>query len=183
MKLIVWLWNPGTQYKKTRHNIGFLFLDYFKNKYELWDFKNEKKFFWDTLEWNIDWEKVLFLKPMTFMNLSGKSIKTLLSYYKIDIEDLMIIYDDKDMEFWTIRYKHESSSWWHNWIKDTIEILWTSIFSRIKIWIQNEKIKFMDASDFVLSNFSEDELSSLDTDIFIKAKDLLLRWIKNEELV
>ena len=177
MKILVWLWNPGKKYEKNRHNIGFLFLDFFWEKKWFLGFKTEKKFSWEISQWNINWEKIILLKPQTFMNLSWKSIKSILNFYKLKNEDLILIYDDKDLDFWKIRFREKGSAWGHNWIKDTILQLWTDIFKRIKIWVKNEKLNFMDTADFVLSNFSEGNLIQLNTEIFKEIE------LKIEEIV
>ena len=177
MKVIIWLWNPGPEYEKTRHNVWHLCLDHLWNLADFSEFKNDSKFFWEISEWNIDWDKVILLKPMTFMNLSWKSLIALKNFYKMNNEDIIIVYDDKDMDFWKIRFRDEWSSWWHNWIKDITRVLWTEKFARIKIWIKNEKLIHYNTSDFVLSNFSKDEMSQLAEDIFFETENLLWKWI------
>lgn len=177
MKLIVWLWNPGDKYVHNRHNVWFLFLDWIKNELNLWNFKNEKKYLSEIIEWEIDWKKVILLKPQTFMNLSWQAVISVINYFNITIEDLMIIYDDKDLDFWIVRFKENWSSWWHNWIKNIIKILWTENFSRIKIWVANETLTSKDTSEFVLSNFSKDEMDKL-WKIFTESDKKLIEWIK-----
>lgn len=168
MKLIVWLWNPWDKYKYTRHNLWFLFLDYFKNKFDFEEFKYESKLKWDISTWTLKWEKVILLKPQTFMNISWESIKKTTNYYKIDINDFIVIYDDLSMEFWKIRFRDRWSAWWHNWVKDIIRYFWEE-WNRIKVWIWfNDKFE---VSDFVLSKFSEEELIDLENEVFIEVYD------------
>lgn len=171
MKLIIWLWNPWTQYEKTRHNVGFLFLDFLVNAKSLtWEWKNEKKFSGEIFETNIWWEKTILLKPQTFMNLSWESVLKIMSFYKLKKEDLIVIFDDISLDFWKIRFRESWSAWWQNWVKNIISHIWED-FKRIKIWIWQDR-KF-DLSDWVLSKFSEDELKELNENIFKESLVLL----------
>ena len=171
MKILVWLWNPWKKYENTRHNVWFSFLDFFAKKNNFWDFKDEKKFFWEISEWNIWGEKVILLKPQTFMNLSGKSVQAILNFYKIDFEDFFVIYDDKDLDFWKIRFREKWSSGGHNWVKDIIKFLWTEKFKRLKIWVKDEeKINFFWTADFVLGKFSDNEKNFLESEIFFEVE-------------
>lgn len=165
MKLIIWLWNPWSEYKNTRHNIGFLFLDYLKEKSSFWDFMKEKKFVWEIATWDIDSEKVILLKPQTFMNLSWESIRKLIDFYKIDINDIIVIYDDMSLEFWKIRFRDIWSAGWHNWIKSIIAHIWNN-FKRIKVWIWFNSN--YEVSDWVLSKFTFEELEELNEAVFWK---------------
>jgi len=170
MKLLVWLWNPGKKYEKTRHNIWFMFLDFFLWKNNFSDFKDESKFKWEVSEWMFNWEKTILLKPQTYMNLSWDSIKKISNFYKIDILDIFIIYDDLSLEFWKIRFRDKWSAGWHNWVKSIISHFWQD-FKRLKIWIwYNENYE---VSDWVLSKFSNDEMDILKDKIFNKSYDLL----------
>jgi len=179
MKLIVWLWNPTDEYKITRHNLWFMFLDWLikrpvSNQKEtgLWNnFNYESKFKWDISTLVIDWEKVILLKPMTYMNLSWESIINLVNFYKISKEDLIVIYDDISMEFWKIRFRDKWSAGGHNWIKNIIKYL-KEDFKRIKVWIWYDS-KY-DVSSWVLSKFSEEELIDLEQEVFPKVYDLLI---------
>lgn len=163
MKIIVWLWNPWDKYKYTKHNVWFLFLDYLKEKNKFDDFYFESKFKAEISTWNIDWEKIILVKPQTFMNLSWEAVKKIYDYYKLEKENIIIIYDDMSMDFWKIRYREKWSAWWHNWVKSMINYFWDE-FKRIKVWIwYNEKFE---VSDWVLSRFSEEELIDLDNEIY-----------------
>lgn len=174
MKLIVWLWNPWDKYKNTRHNLGFLFLDYIKTNINFEEFKLENKFKWEISNWDINGEKIILLKPQTFMNLSWESIRKTVDFYKINLEDLVIIYDDFSLDFWKIRYRDKWSAWWHNWVKDIIKHFWEK-FNRIKVWIWfNDNYEI---SDWVLSKFNELELQNLDDDVFKNIYKLLIEKI------
>ena len=163
MKLIVWLWNPWKEYEKTKHNIWFLFLDYIKEKEGFSEFKNENKFKWEISNWIFLWEKSILLKPSTYMNLSWESIRKIMDFYKINIDDIIIIYDDLSMDFWKIRFRDKWSAWWHNWVKSIIQHIWEK-FKRLKIWIWFNNN--FEVSDWVLSKFKNEELEELDNSIF-----------------
>ena len=163
MKLIVWLWNPGKQYEETRHNIWFMFLDFFRWKENFSEFKLESKFKWEISTWILRWEKTILLKPQTFMNLSWESLRKVSDFYKIELEDIFIIYDDLSLEFAKIRFRDKGSAWGHNWIKDIIKHFWVE-FKRIKVWIWfNDNYE---VSDWVLSKFRDEEIDSLENNIF-----------------
>lgn len=170
MKLIVWLWNPWKEYENTRHNVWFLFLDFLKEKENFSNFKSETKFKWEISTWILKWEKAVLLKPQTFMNLSWDSVISIINFYKINPEDIIIIYDDISLNFWKIRFRDKWSAWWHNWIKDIIKHLWDG-FNRIKVWVWfNDNYE---VSDWVLSKFSNEELNSLESELFPQIYTLL----------
>ena len=163
MKLIVWLWNPWKQYENTRHNIWFMFLDFFAEKNNFSDFKLENKFEAEVSNWFFSWEKTILLKPQTYMNLSWESLRKIVDFYKIDLDDIIIIYDDLSMDFWKIRFREKWSAWGHNWIKDIIKHFQDK-FKRIKVWIWfNDNYE---VSDWVLSKFTPEELKKLKEKIF-----------------
>ena len=170
MKLIVGLWNPWNQYIKTKHNIWFLFLDYLNEKEKFSDFKFESKFKWDISSWIFKWEKTILLKPQTYMNLSWESLRKIVDFYKIDLEDIIIIYDDISMDFWKLRFRDKWSAWWHNGIKSIISHF-TNEFKRIKvgIWYNDN----YEVSDWVLSKFNDEELDELIDGIFENTEKLL----------
>ena len=167
MKLIIWLWNPWKKYEKTRHNIGFLFLDYLKNEENFEDFKEETKFKAQISIWIIAWEKTILLKPQTFMNLSWESVREIVNFYKIETEEIIVVYDDKDMDFWKIRFRNKWSAGWHNWVKSIIKYFWNE-WKRLKIWVWYDKN--YETSDWVLSKFSEKEIEEIEWKIFQEAK-------------
>ncbi len=174
MKLIVWLGNPGKDYEFTRHNLGFLFLDYLKDNEKFSDFKEDGKFKWSIANWFIKWEKIILLKPLTYMNISWESLRKVVDFYKIDLEDIIIIYDDISMDFWKIRFKDTWSAGWHNWVKSVISHFWDK-WKRIKIWIWLNTN--YEVSDWVLSKFTKDELDDLNKTVFSKVFELLVEKI------
>lgn len=171
MKLVVWLWNPWKEYEKTRHNVWFMFLDFFKSKNNFSDFRNESKFKAETSSWILNHEKTILLKPQTYMNLSWESIRKIVDFYKIDLDDIIIIYDDLSLLFSKLRFRDTWSAWWHNWIKDIIKHFWKD-FKRIKVWVWfNENY---DVSDWVLSKFPESEIKDFESNIY-KEIDIILK--------
>lgn len=153
MKLIVGIGNPGKEYTKTRHNLGFRALDYLAEKLNF-SF-NEKKFngVYSTVFLNND--KIIFLKPQSYVNLSGEVIKKFIDYFKIDIEDVLIIYDDMDLEVGKFKLKPMGGSAGHNGLKDIENKLQTNEYKRLKIGIA--KNKDIDIVNYVLGHFSKEE--------------------------
>jgi len=131
MKIVIGLGNPGIGYERTRHNFGFIFLEYLEKKYK---FLIEKKKL-DSLigECTIKNEKVIFVKPMKFMNLSGEAVQKVKSWYKADDKDIIVIFDDIDIEFGDVRYKASGSGGSHNGMKNIVQMLSTENISRIKL--------------------------------------------------
>ena len=151
MKLIFGLGNPGSEYANTRHNIGFIMLDDYIGEY-----KWSKKFNGLYIEKNINGEKYVFVKPLSFMNLSGGVVSSFVNYYKVSYKDIIVIHDDLDLPVGKIRIKVNSSAGGHNGVKDIIKSLNTQEFMRIKVGISNNKN--IDTKDYVLGNFSKSDL-------------------------
>ena len=150
MKLIVGLGNPGRKYKATKHNIGFVCLDNFAKKNKL-KFKKEQKFKGESLKIG----NLILLKPHTFMNNSGQSVRQIMDFYVIDIKDILIIHDDLDLSFGKIRLREKGSSGGHNGIKSVISHIQTENFKRLRIGI--DKNPLYETHDYVLSSFSKEE--------------------------
>ncbi|MGE3278443.1 MAG: aminoacyl-tRNA hydrolase [Candidatus Altimarinota bacterium] len=160
MKLIIGLGNPGKKYEMTRHNIGFRIVDAFGKKMGR-ESTSCSKYDAMTIEGSFNGEKVLLIKPQSFMNLSGKPIREFTNFYKLQAsDDLLIIYDDKDMVFGKIRERNEGSSGGHNGIKSIIAELGTEHFHRLKFGVGHEDQK-IPTDAFVLQNFSEEEEQQL----------------------
>lgn len=157
MKLIVGLGNPGAKYEFTRHNAGFLMLDFYAKEkgFEINKLKNKALI----SEQFINGEKVIFAKPQTFMNLSGDSVLLLAEYYGIDNEDIFIIYDDISLPLGKIRIRKKGSAGGHNGIKDLILKLSGDDFCRLKIGVSENGEKNL--IDYVLGAFSKNELADL----------------------
>lgn len=156
MFLIVGLGNPGNKYKNTRHNIGFEAIDSIANKYNI--DVNRIKFKGEYGEGFIGSEKVILLKPTTYMNLSGESIREIVDFYKLTNEDILVIYDDISLDVGKLRIRKKGSAGGHNGIKSIISHLGTDEFSRIKIGVGQPK---GDLVNHVLGVFSKDELEVL----------------------
>ena len=157
MKLIVGLGNPGREYENTRHNIGFQLLDYIAKDKGL-DFSKEK-FNGKYCEYNVNGEKVIIVKPLSYMNLSGSVVSSFVNFYKIDIKDILVIQDDLDMHFGRIKIVNNSSSGGHNGIKDIEKFLGSREYVRLKIGISNNKE--LDTKDYVLGKFNREENDKL----------------------
>lgn len=168
MKLIVGLGNPGQEYKNTRHNIGFMILDNYLNDVE-WKEKFHG-FFYKKNE-------VIFLKPTTFMNLSGISVRECAAYFNISIDDILVIHDDLDLPLGSYKIKKNSRSGGHNGIKSIIKELNSMEFCRLKIGISHDRN--IPTDKYVLGKFSADEQSliSINFDIYNKVID---NFIKND---
>jgi peptidyl-tRNA hydrolase, PTH1 family len=157
MKLIVGLGNPGKQYDKTRHNIGFEVIDELADQLNIP--LNQSKFKGLFGIGSHKGEKVVLLKPLTYMNLSGESIRAIMDYYQIELEDFLVIYDDLDLPVGKIRLRQKGSAGGHNGIKSTVAHLGTQEFNRIRIGIDRPR-NGMKVPDYVLGRFNEEDLPS-----------------------
>ena len=157
MKLIVGLGNPGREYENTRHNIGFQTIDKYASK--LGVSINKSKFNGLYGETIISGDKVMLLKPQSYINLSGEVIRKFVDFYKINIEDILIIHDDLDLEVGTYKIKQKGSSGGHNGLKNIELHLGTQEYKRIKIGISNNKN--IDTKDYVLGRLSKEEEEKL----------------------
>ena len=172
MKLIVGLGNPGKEYEKTRHNIGFELLDFIAKERSL-TFNNEK-FNAKYLELQLKNERVILIKPLSYMNLSGSVVKKYLDYFKISKEDLLVIQDDLDMALGKIKFVYNSSSGGHNGIKNIEEQISSKEYLRLKIGISNNKN--ISTKDYVLNKFNKEE-SDIINNSYLKLIDLIEDFI------
>ena len=156
MKLVVGLGNPGKQYEKNRHNVGFMAIDIFSRRYGIkLDIKKKKALFG---RGTLDGEEIILLKPQTFMNLSGEAVLYLASFLKIKSENIIVIADDSDLPLGMIRIRKNGSSGGHNGIKSLIYSLKTSNFPRIRIGIgRPSRESEIELSEYVLQDFPEEE--------------------------
>lgn len=171
MKLIVGLGNPGKEYLDTRHNVGFMVLDYYLNN-DNW----QKKFDGLYQIVQINNEKVLFLKPTTYMNNSGLSVLKAKKYYDILDEDILVIQDDMDIDLGKYKIKFNSSSGGHNGIKSIISALNTDSFPRLKIGIAHSLNN--DAINHVLGKFTKEEKEILNNNFPIY-KEIIENFVNN----
>ena len=154
MKLIVGLGNPGKEYEKTRHNIGFMSLDYYCKVKNI-KFEN-KKFNGIYAEKVINGEKIIFLKPQSYINLSGEVIIKFINYFKIDKNDVLIISDDLDLKIGVYKLKPKGSAGGHNGLKNIEFNLKTQEYKRLKIGIANDKT--IETKDYVLGEIKKENL-------------------------
>ena len=174
MKLIVGLGNPGLRYKKTRHNVGFMFADSLvkecKTKFTL-----NKSLKCKMATADIEGEKVLIIEPQTYMNLSGEAVSLVKNYYNIELSDILVVYDDLDLPVGKIRIRPNGSSGGHKGIKSIIELLKTSEIKRVRIGISGcEKEEVI---DYVLGKFTKDE--AIDISLATgKAYEIVCSFIK-----
>lgn len=155
MKLIVGLGNPGKEYEKTRHNAGFMCIDEVAKKCNL-SF-DTKKFKALIATGFVNGEKVILMKPQTYMNLSGEAVGECVRFYDIDSDDILVLVDDLDLPVGKIRLRTKGSSGGQNGLKNIIAHLGTQEFKRVRIGIGNNKI--MDTKDYVLGKISKDDLT------------------------
>ena len=173
MKLIVGLGNPGREYELTRHNIGFMAIDELAKRWNI--SLNEQKFKGLFGAGFVNGEKVILLKPLTYMNLSGESIRPLMDYYKIDVEDFVVLYDDLDIPVGKLRLRMKGSAGGHNGVKSTISHLGTQEFQRIRMGIDRPK-NGMKVVDYVLGRFTSEEIPDVNHSIE-KAADACEEWL------
>ncbi|QNM04331.1 aminoacyl-tRNA hydrolase [Qiania dongpingensis] len=155
MFVIAGLGNPGLAYAGTRHNVGFGAIDELADSYRIGvDTKKHKGLIG---KGNIGGQKVILLKPQTYMNLSGESIREVLDYYKLTPEELLVIYDDINLDPGQLRIREKGSAGGHNGMKNIISHLGTDVFSRIRVGVGSKPPR-MDLADYVLGHFSAEEL-------------------------
>jgi PTH1 family peptidyl-tRNA hydrolase len=173
--LIVGLGNPGKEYDKTRHNVGYDVVDRLAGTNSI---KVDRiKFKALTGEGTIAGKRVMLMKPLTYMNNSGIALREAMEYYKLSVEDLMVIVDDIDIEFGTTRIRKKGSAGSHNGMKSIIYHLKRDDFTRIKLGI-GKKPPEWDLADFVLSRFSTDERREVDK-MVIKAAEAVEAILKD----
>ncbi|HRY82302.1 MAG TPA: aminoacyl-tRNA hydrolase [Candidatus Moranbacteria bacterium] len=179
MKIIIGLGNPEKKYENTRHNTGFLMLDKIKEKWNFPEFEFNKKFDAEISKGEINNKEILLVKPQTFMNLSGTAVKSILDFYKLTPEDIVVIHDDIDIALGKYKIATDSSSAGHNGVQNIIDQLGTQKFKRIRVGIGqsvgealvcrldthpprvDETSPRVEAGDFVLEKFSAEELETI----------------------
>lgn len=181
MKLLIGLGNPGEKYTQTRHNVGFIILDEIQKKLEFPEFEFNKKFNALVTEKNItsknnksnllskifsasNQEKIILVKPQTFMNNSGESIRTISDFYKLSSRDLTIINDDLDILVGKYKISSDSSARGHNGVQSIIDHIGTQNIKRVKVGVEKETgraSRQTPGEQFVLNNFTSDELNKV----------------------
>lgn len=175
MKCIVGLGNPGRKYKKTRHNIGFMVIDELVDRNN-WKLKKDKFNGNSTVEL-VDGEKIILLKPQTYMNLSGESIRPLIDFYNIDVKDILVVYDDLDLPTGKIRLRQKGGHGGHNGIRSTIDHLGSKEFNRLRIGIGRPSAS-VSVIDYVIGSFTKEQKKEANLSIQ-KAADACEVWFKN----
>ncbi|MDU6547691.1 aminoacyl-tRNA hydrolase [Anaerococcus vaginalis] len=162
MYYIVGLGNPGIQYENTRHNAGFITIDYLARKYSI----DVRKIKFKSLigQGVISGHKVMLVKPQTYMNNSGEAIREIYKYFDFEHDKLIVIYDDIDIDFGSIRIRKKGSAGTHNGMKSIIYNLEFDDFPRIKVAV-GKKPSYMDLANFVLSGFSKQEVKIIEEEV------------------
>ncbi len=177
MKMIVGLGNIGTRYDETRHNTGFMVVDQLARDYHLGAFTHLKQEA-VAVSGVINGEKVMLVKPTTFMNDSGQAVGPLVDYYDIDLDDLVIVNDDLDMPVGKVRLKTHGASGGHNGLKSIISVLGTKNFNRVKVGIDHPQHGTV--VSHVLGKFSKEERPKFDQAVE-QAEHALEDWINGED--
>src|SRR5690625_931854 len=174
MKCIIGLGNPGKKYEKTRHNIGFQVIDELAKRHNI--SLNKSKFKCDYEIYRSNGGSVLFVKPQTFMNLSGEGIQPLMHFFKLDLEDVLVIYDDLDLPTGKIRFREKGGHGGHNGIRSIIQHVGSKDFKKIWIGI-GRPIHLIPIVDYVLQPFSKAEKENVEHTIQISA-DACEMWLE-----
>lgn len=157
MKIVVGLGNPGLKYEFTRHNIGFRIVDSLAQDIEI-EFKKVKSYYSLISRGMINNHKVMLVKPQTFMNLSGRAVSKVVSYYKISFRDLLIVYDDLNLELGQVRIRKKGSAGGHKGMESIMQYLNSEDVPRLRIGIGNPAVNFnFNCVSYVLSNFNNEE--------------------------
>ena len=175
MYLIIGLGNPEEEYSKTRHNMGFNAINKIARKYNIDVNKNKFQGLYETTI--IEGQKTILIKPQTYMNLSGKCVQEFVNFYKIEKENIIVIYDDMDVEPGQIKIRKQGGPGGHNGMKSIIQMLGTEQFARVRIGIGRPKHNG-DEINYVIGAIPEEEIPKLD-DGTEKAKDAVIEIIKN----
>ncbi|XJS10311.1 aminoacyl-tRNA hydrolase [Aerococcaceae bacterium WGS1372] len=176
MKLVIGLGNPGNKYKGSRHNVGFEVIDELLRRHQL--SMTDQKFRSDFTVWHRSGEKTLLMKPFTYMNLSGEALVPMMSYYGIDLDDVLVIHDDLDLDPGRIRLRAKGSSGGQNGVKSIIELLGTKEFKRIKVGIGRPQGGWK-VVDHVLSPFTAEDRIATDEAVN-RAVDAVEAWLDGE---
>lgn len=179
MKIIVGLGNPGKKHTSTKHNIGFLVIDEIVSMLEIkYNTSSYFKFNAFINEIIINEEKILLVKPLTYMNLSGEAVKMIFDNFNIQMDELIIVYDDLDLPIGKIRFREKGSAGGHRGVISIIQNLDTEVFKRVKIGIGSPQDK--DIINYVLTEFNKDQKLNV-SDSIVKVSEGLISWIKGKD--
>jgi len=173
LKCIVGLGNPGKKYADTKHNIGFMVIDELLKRHQ-WQ-ASQSKFSGDYTVEHLNGEKILLLKPQTFMNLSGECIRPFIDFYKIDPADVLVVYDDLDLPVGTVRLRETGGHGGHNGVRSTIDQLGTKAFKRLRIGV-GRPTGSMPVVNYVLAPFEKDQEEDVKISIYDSA-DACEEWL------
>lgn len=177
VKLIIGLGNPGSKYNGSRHNIGFDAIDEILTRHQLE--MTEQKFRSDYTIWHRDGERVLLMKPFTYMNLSGEALLPTMSYYGVDIDDILVIHDDLDLDPGRVRFRKKGSSGGQNGVKSIIDMLGTNEFKRAKIGIGRPQGGWK-VVDHVLARFTAEDRIAVDEAVD-QTVDAIEAWLDGKD--
>lgn len=177
MKLVVGLGNPGSRYSATRHNVGFLAVDELVKRHGN-GITPKANFESESYEVRIEQQKTLLLKPRTFMNLSGRSVRAAMAFYKLPLEDLMVVCDDLNLPSAKLRLRGKGSAGGQNGLDHIIQLLGDQNFPRLRIGIGRPP-EGWDPKDYVLGKFTKTEEEEISLTI-AKAADAVELWIKED---
>lgn len=173
-KIVIGLGNPGSEYNNTRHNTGFMLIDYLVKQKKLQPkITKNALFFFDT--W--DDKEIVYVKPLTFMNLSGTFVQEFVKNNAVNLENIVVIYDDLDLSVGTFKLKSSGSCGGHNGMRNIIDCCKTDKINRIKIGIRNENYDRTRKIEFVLGRFNKSEIVQLQT-VFTKINEIVDQIIK-----
>lgn len=181
MKIVFAQGNPGTEFEKTRHNVGFLALDHYAQNNSL-EFHTKQKFDAEIAETSRGDEKVLFVKPTTYYNETGRAARALADFYKVDSSDILVIHDDLALPFGMLRTREKGSDAGNNGIKSLNTHLGEN-YARIRIGIRNDLTNRIGAHDFVLARFTPEESEKLHSSVLPKTDNLIDDFIEGSHTV
>lgn len=173
VKMIVGLGNPGARYEVTRHNVGFMAVDLLAEKLDI-DFKKQEHFS-VMAEGRLGQEKVILLKPLTYMNLSGQAVVSAVNFFKLDLKDVIVVYDDMDLEVGRLRVRANGSAGGHKGMGSIIRLTGSQEISRVRIGIGRPGREAV--SDYVLMRFPDSEWEPV-KDAICRASDAAYLWLK-----
>lgn len=174
MKMIIGLGNPGKQYENTRHNIGFQAIDKLADRLGATSMQSKFNGMYSIVHHPEG--KVMLVKPLTYMNLSGECVRPLMDYYNIDVEDIIVLYDDLDFAPGELKLRQKGSAGGHNGLKSLISHLGTDEFKRVRMGI-GRPTNGMKVADYVLSSFGIEELPLIN-EMVDKSADACMAWLK-----
>lgn len=181
MKFIFAQGNPGLEYAKTRHNVGFMALDVYADKNDA-AFQPKSKFIADIAELTVGGEKVLLIKPSTFYNETGRCARAILDFYKESPENFLVIHDELALPLGTLRTREKGSDAGNNGIK-SLNAHIGEAYGRIRVGIANDNLEHVGAHDFVLGTFSQDEAETLEKTILPKITELIDDFVRGTHQV